>query len=238
MSVRSAGETAEGLWANWWRMGGVAGILFLALFIVGIIVEGDLPAFDEPVEKAQAWLTDNGQQYLAGDYLIGLAFVLFFLPFLSSLRGVLASAEGGAAVWSRVAFTGGLLFLIMGATASVFLGALAFSFGVVEEGDEATIRTLQYLDFYAFTGAFLALTPFFLASSLVIWQTGVLWRWLALLGIPVAVLAAISSAAYFESDPEGTLAGIGFIAGPLAGIWVLLVSVAMILKREPPAAAA
>lgn len=238
MTTQPMGMSLGGLWSNWWRVGGAAGILFLVLFIVGIIIQGDLPTFDDPVDETQAWLTDNGEQYLVGNYLIALAFLLFYLPFLSSLRGLLASAEGGAAVWSRVAFAGGFLFLIMGATASVFLGALAYSFDVVEEADESAILTLQYLDFFAVTGILFALTPFLLASSLVIWQTGALWRWLALLGLLAAVLTAIGGAAYFDSDPEGALAGIGFIGAPLAGLWVLLVSIAMIMKRDEPAAAA
>ncbi len=238
MTTQPAGMSLGGLWSNWWRVGGVAGILFLVLFIIGIIVQGDLPTFDDPVDDTQAWLSDNGEQYLVGNYLITLAFVLFFLPFLASLRGVLAAAEGGAAVWSRVAFAGGFLFLIIGATSSVFLGSLAYSFGVVEEADESAIRTLQYLDFFGFTNALFALVPFFLASSLVIWQTGVFWRWLGLVGLLLAVLAAIAGASYFGSDPEGGVAVVGFIAGPIAALWLLVVSIAMIMKQEAPASSA
>ncbi len=238
MTTQLMGVSLGGLWSNWWRVGGVAGILFLVFFIIGIIIQGDLPTFDDPVDETQAWLTDNGEQYLVGDYIISLGFLLFFLPFLSSLRGLLAAAEGGAAVWSRVAFAGGFLFLILGAASSVFLGSLAYSFGMVEEADESAIRTLQYLDFFAVRGILFALTPFLLASSLVIWQTGVFWRWLGLVGLLVAVLAAIAGASYFDSDPEGAVAQIGFIAGPLGGLWLLVVSIAMIMKQEAPASAA
>lgn len=229
---------SDNLWGNWWRMGGVAGILFLALFILGIVLQGDPPDFEDPVDKIRDWFTDNGEQYLVGNYLIGLAFVLFFLPFLASLRGLLAAAEGGAAVWSRVAFAGGLLVLIFGATASLFWGALAYSFGVVENGDEGTILTLMYLDSYGFTALPLAFVPLLLGSSLVILRTGVLWRWLALIGLAAAVFAIIGGASPLDADPEGALGGVAGIGFPLAGLWVLVLSIAMILKREAPAAAA
>src|SRR3990170_348935 len=197
----------DGLFNNWWRVGGIAGILYLVLFIAGIGVQGEVPQFDKPVDEIRDWFTDNGEQYLAGSYMVGLAFMLFFLPFLASLRGLLAAAEGGAAVWSRVAFAGGLLFLIFGATASLFWGALAYSFGVVENGDEGTVLTLMYLDSYGFATAPLAFVPFLLGSSLVILRTGVLWRWLALIGLAAAVFAIIGGASPLDADPEGALGG-------------------------------
>ncbi|MDO8611905.1 MAG: hypothetical protein Q7R32_03660 [Dehalococcoidia bacterium] len=222
---------------KWWRVGGIAGILYLVLFIAGIVVQGEVPAFDKPVDEIRDWFTDNGEQYLVGDYMVGLAFMLFFLPFLASLRGLLAAAEGGPAVWSRVAFAGGLLFLIFGATASVFWGALAYGFGVVENGDEGTIRTLMYLNSYGFTLLALALAPLLLASSLVIFRSGVLWRWLVVPGLLAGVLGIIGGASSLDSDPEGALGGLGFLAILLAALWILLVSINMILKREAPAPA-
>jgi len=222
---------------KWWRVGGVAGILFLIMFIVGIVVRGEPPTFDDPVDEIRDWFTDNGEQYLIGDYLTTLAFVFFFLPFLASLRGLLASAEGGPAVWSRVAFAGGLIFLILGAVGSSFWGTLAYSFGVVEEGEEGTIKTLMYLDQVGFTGAFMAVIPLVLGASLVTLRTGVLWRWLPLLALVVIVFVVIAGASTLTSDPDGALGGIGFIGFPFFGLWVLLVSVNMILKREAPAAA-
>lgn len=79
---------------KWWRVGGAAGVLFLIMFIVGIVLQGEAPQFDEPVDEIRDWFADNGEQYLVGDYMVGLAFVLFFLPFLASLRGLLARVEG------------------------------------------------------------------------------------------------------------------------------------------------
>ena len=229
---------ASRLLAQWWRVGGVAGIIFLALFIVGIALQGDMPSHEEPTSQIREWFADNGKQYLVGDYLIGLGVVLFFLPFLSALRSLLGVAEGGPAVWSRVALIAGTIFAALGAAQGFFFGALAYGFGVVGQGDDATVRTLMYLQFYAFSSFTLIVAPLALASSLIIWRTGVLWRWLALLGLVVGILAIIAPLAVLDADPEGALAGIGFIGMLVAGLWVLLVSAAMVMKRSLPAPSA
>lgn len=225
------------LFQKWWRVGGVFGILFVVLLLVSIVVQGGYPDYDEPIDEVREWYADNGEQFVIGNYLTGLAIFIFFLPFLSSLRGLLAAAEGGQAVWSRLTFAAGLVFLILGAVSSIFPAVLAFHFGVVKEGDldDSTIRALMYLE-YATPWA-LALVPFLLAASLVIFRTGVLWRWLAIPGAITAVLAAIAGLQTLEAEPYGGIAGIGGIAFPLSALWVLAVSINMILKRDEPAAA-
>ena len=166
---------------KWWRVGGLMGVLFLVVFFVGASVQGESVAFDDPVDEIRGWFADNGEQHLVGNYLIVLAFVLFFIPFLASLRGLLAGAEGEPAVWSWVAFSGGLALVLIGFVASLFRGTLAYAFGVAEGGDRETIRTLMYLNHLGEATFVLAFVPFVLGSSLVIARTAVLWRWLALL---------------------------------------------------------
>lgn len=228
----------EGLWSQWWRAGGVAGIVFVILFIVGIVLQADVPAHDKPASEIAAWFTDNGKQSIVADYIFGLGFVLLFLPFLVALRGLLGAAEGGAAVWSRLAFVGGVVLVVLAGAASSFWGALAYGFGVTREGDEATVRTLMYLDFHSYQGnVSLAAALFLLASSVVIWRTAALWRWLALLGLVVAVIAAITPLSLLDADPEGPVAIVGGIAVYVGWpLWLVLASVAMILKRSLPAA--
>ena len=222
---------------KWWRVGGVAGILFIIVFIVGIVLQGEAPAFDDPVDEIRDWFADNGEQYLVGHYLIVLGFVLFFLPFLSSLRGILARAEGDPAVWSWVTFLGGVLIIIVGAVAGMFWATLAYGYGIRSDGDEATIRTLMHLDLAAFSTLPMVFIPFVLGTSIVILRTGVFWRWLPIIGLIVAVFSAIGGASLLTSDHAGALGGVGAIGFIGAPIWILLLSVNMILKSEAPAAA-
>lgn len=61
-----------------------------------------------------------------------------------------------------------------------------------------------------------------------------LWRGLGGLGLLAAVLLLIGSAWPIEGDDEGTIA-IGYYAGlPLSLLFVLISSVAMIMRKEPP----
>ena len=104
-----------GFFDKWWRLGGVFGILFVIMFIVGISVQGEYPDFDAPSDEVRDWFADNGEQFIVGDYLLALAFMVLFPVFLVSLFGLLSAAEGGAAVWSRLALLGGVLYVVMAA---------------------------------------------------------------------------------------------------------------------------
>jgi len=222
---------------KWWRVGGAAGILFLIMFIVGIALTGDAPTLDESTDEIRDWYTDNGDQFLVGNYIFGLAFAFFFFPFLAGLQSLLASAEGGPRMWSKVAFAGGLAFFVFGGVASLFWATLAYSFGVVEQGDDVPIKTMMYLDQVGTATFPLPLIALVLGTSLVSLRSGVLWRWLSLLALVVAVFVVINGANTLSSDTDGALGGIGFIAFPAFALWVLLTSINMILKREAPAAA-
>lgn len=222
---------------RWWRLGGVAGILFLIMFIAGIVLTGDSPTLDESTDEIRDWYTDNGDQFLVGNYIIGLAFAFFFFPFLAGLQSLLASAEGGPRMWSKVAFAGGLAFLIFGAVTSFFWATLAYSFGVVEQGEDVPIKTIMYLDHVGTATFPLPLVALVVGTSLVSLRTGVLWRWLSVLAPLVVVFVVINGANTLSSDTDGALGGIGGIAFPLTGLWILLVSINMILKKEAPARA-
>jgi len=221
---------------KWWRVGGAAGILFIVMFIAGIAVTGDSPTLDNSTDEIRNWYTDNGDQFLVGSYIIGLAFAFFFFPFLAGLRSLLAAAEGGPRMWSSVAFAGGLAFLIFGAIGSFFWATLAYSFGVVEQGDDVPIRTLMHLDLVGTATFPMPLIALVVGTSLVSLRTGVLWRWLSVLALVVVVFVVINGANTLTSDTDGALGGIGFIAFPAAALWVLLASINMVLKREAPAA--
>jgi hypothetical protein len=206
------------------------------MFAIGIVLQGEPPDIDSPVDEIRDWFADNGEQYLVGDYVIGLGFVLFFLPFLASLRGILARAEGDPAVWSWVTFLGGVVIIMVAAVAGMFWATLAYGYGIRSDGDEATIRTLMHLDLAGFTVLPMAFIPFVLGTSLVILRTGVFWRWLPIVGLIVAVFAAIGGASLLTSDTDGALGGVGAIGFIGAPIWIILISVNMILKNEAPAA--
>ena len=222
---------------KWWRVGGVAGILFVIMVIVAAGLSGDTPTFDKPADEIRDWFADNGDQFLVGNFIFGLAFAFFFFPFLAGLRSLLGAAEGGPRVWSTVAFAGGVSWLALGAVVSLFWATLAFSFGVVEQGDDVPVKTLMYLDQVGTAVLTLPLIPLILGATLVSLRTRVLWRWLAAIAAVAIVFDVINGANTLSSDADGALGGVGFIGFLASALWILLVSVNMILKREAPAPA-
>ena len=227
---------ASGMLDRWWRWGAAAGILFVVLFIVGLIVQGSTPSVDDPVTKVKDYFLDHRDRWLVGDYLIGLAFLLFFLPFLSCLRGLLARAEGDEAVWSRVVFAAGIAFLVVGAATSLAQGALAY--GAVAHAGDDVIQTLTDIDYYGFTTISLAAGVLVLAASIVILRTGILWAWLGGLGLLEAVIAVIAPLAVLSRDPDSALGILGFIAFIGFGVWIILVAVGMWMTKALPDRAA
>jgi hypothetical protein len=224
---------------QWWRLGGILGIGFIILFVVGIIIiQGEGVSFDDPMEKIRSYWVDDGNQYLIGDYIGGLGFVFFFLPFLVILRGLLAWVEGGPNVWSWVTFAAGFLSIMIGAAASASWGALAMGAAEHPDVDDSSIRSLMYVDAYAFSALGYGLALMVLAASIVIYRTGVLWRWLAPLGLIVAAGLVLSPLYVIDAQQdEGFFGIVGFIGFIGVMIWVLIVSVGMIMKRELPARA-
>jgi hypothetical protein len=228
----------QGLLGQWWRLGGALGIAFIVIFmVIGFGAQGETPFHSDDVAEIRAYWEDDGEAYLLGDYVIGLAVLLLYIPFLCAFRLLLGQAEGGVQLWSRVAFTAGFLFVVIAATAATAWTALAFA---ASELDDESVRLLMYVDFAAWNAAPFAVGTMLLASSLVIYQTGVLWRWLAILGAIVGVCALIAPAGIIGLEPtedpeEGIFSILGLVTFLGFAIWLLLTSIAMVMRKEEPA---
>ena len=226
----------DALWRQWWRVGGMFGIGFVILFIIGpIFLTGDTPSRGDSIEDIRKFFADDGEMYLVGDYIGGIAFVFFFLPYLVTLRWVLGSGEGWPPIWSWLTVLGGVSMLVLGGTSAVFFGTLAISVDNPEMIDDSAVRLLMEMSTYAFTGFSLTLALFVASASLVVLRTGVLWRWLAALGLLAAILLVIGASWPIDGDEEGAFAIPGFIGAPLTLLWILLSSIKMIMMKEEPA---
>jgi hypothetical protein len=221
---------------QWWRLGGYFGIGFVVLFIVAIIAQqamtGEPPSFDDPIQEIRAYWEDEGQGYLIADYLFALSLFLFFVPFVVSLRALLGAAEGGGQVFSRTAQAAGILTAAIIAAAATPWAALALG---AENINDATMTALMYFDAAAWNAVPYAFALLVLAASLVISVTGVLWRWLGILGALVGVSALISPLWIVTGDYEGPLGILGFVAFIGLALWILATSIAMVLRKVEPA---
>jgi hypothetical protein len=232
-SQRPAPKSAALL--RWPRVAGMLGLAWFVLFAVGgIALQGEPPAYDSPISEIRDFFSDDGQRYLVGDYIVNLAFVLLFLPFVAVLRGLLGDAEGGLQIGSRLAFAGALALVVLGGGATAFLDAVALG-GAGPELSDSTIRALLYADAVAIAALGIAAALFVLAASFVIWTTGVLWRWLAMVGAGAGVLLIIGAAFPIEQDANGVLWGIRFASFISLAVFVLLSSAALLSSAESQA---
>jgi hypothetical protein len=215
---------------RWQQVAGAAGILFVVCFVAGLLVQGDVPTYDEGGEAIAAWFADNGDQYLAGDFIVGLGFILFYVPFLIGVTTRLRAAEGDPPFWSRVALVGGIFFPLAGLAGGISHVGLALLEGDVSPEVAAMASAASFHGLGA-AGAVAAILMG--AASVVILRTGAFWKWLGWLGGLLAACAVVGSAAIVENDPEGVFALIGFIGFIGLGVWIIAASVALLQPRAP-----
>jgi len=206
------------------RVGGVAGILGVGLFIAGILIQGNVPMLDDSPATALAWFQQNDTKYLTGDLIIGLGVVLGLLPFFACMYAYLSDAEGSRAAWSRLGLIGALIWVVLGAMSSMFFGALAVVAGDIK--NEEIVRLVQGAQFYGFGGMNVVLVLFFAGSSLAIFRTGAAWAGAAWLGLLGAILSLLSAAAPLAGQ-SSVFDVCGMASTLILGVFVVLVSYRM-----------
>ena len=175
-----------GRWAQWAPIGG---LVFIVLFIVGIILYST-PDVDNTPEQIGSFYDDKGNraELIICGYLLALAGVFFFW-FLGSLRARLLEAEGGSGRLTSVVFASGVVFVAMLMTAA---GSFMFVAGEITFADAPVDPEIQRVipdigwSFLLIGGAFSAIAMI-CATSVLIQRTGVMPAWIAWLGFVIAV---------------------------------------------------
>ena len=221
---------ADGWLGNWLVIGGIAGIVFVVLFIIGIGTQGDVPQYTDSTEEISTYFADHSDRYLIGDLIIGIAILVFYLPFLACLVALLWNAMRVVSPWPILALIAGILFPAAGVAAGVFNGALALLEG--NTSDEVVLA-FSAASFYGFSLGSATVALLVLASSIVILQTGLFPRWLAWLGLLVAIAGILGIASVLDNDPEGLFGFITFlIVFPGFGIWIVGIAINMLRRRD------
>jgi hypothetical protein len=193
-----------------------AGILFsILLAAIFWLLRSSIP--ENPLE-AGAWLTTNSSKVGLALNLVPFAGV-FFLWFIGVLRDRLGIREDR--FFATVYLGSALLFLAMLFTAAAVIGAILLVFSA-EPGkmlDSTTLlsaRAFAYnlMNIYAIKMA----GVFMISTSTVIIYTGMVPRWIAILGFALALVLLLGS--YYITW--------GFAVLPL---WVLLISVYVLIDN-------
>jgi hypothetical protein len=217
---------------SWTRLAGVCGLGWFVLFAVGgIILQGEPPAYDQPIAEVRQFFDDHGQRYLAGDYLAELAFVFLFLPYIVGLRSHLGAAEKGGQIGSRLVFGGGVATVVVGAASTAFLDSVALAEGSSALND-STIHALLYADAVAIAGIDMPAALTALAAAVVILRTRALPWWLAPIGAGAGGLLVVGSAFPLEGNADGVFWTIRFIGFISFALFVVLTSFNLIASEQ------
>jgi hypothetical protein len=175
-------------WARLERFAPLTGIVAVALWIVGVIVQesSELSDKDRP-EEILAVLQSDANTIIAGGVIFAFG-VPFFIWFLGSLRSTLFAAEGGVGRLSSIAYGSGML-----AALSLILQVAPSVQGAFDEDDLSpeAAQALQSVGEAAFAGTEFTLIAMFAAVGLIILRTRVLGAWLGWVSLAIALLLAI-----------------------------------------------
>ena len=170
------------------RYTGVAGILFVILYVIPALTWGGIRP-DQPATSVASELINHRGAAVVSAYLL-LAGSVALLVFAA---GMSRAAAGGASTrnLSAIAFGAGLLSAALLAVANALLGALG---GYIITGSAAeTIRALNGLWDGLSTVSGLFLGVFAIAVSLLAFDTRMLARWMRWLGVVAGVVLIIGS---------------------------------------------
>ena len=209
------------------RWTALSGIVFVVLMLTGAFFVIDVPAPDASTQEIAGYLADSGNhtRNIVGAYLWVLG-GLAFLGFVAGLRAVLRRAEGDPGTLSSLVFGAGVVFTAVWSVSAAALAAVAYSVGFADApvSDPDLVRVLPQLgSLLLLLGGGFAGILLVLATSMLIFRTRVLQRWLAWFGILVAI-ALVFDVTYMNILP--------LVA------WVLFASIALLMRQDETATAA
>jgi hypothetical protein len=200
------------------RLGGVCGLLYVLLMVSAYVVGyPDAPTATSGVREVLGYFGTSAGTFVFFNGTLQLLSTFFFLWFLGVLYGVLRRAEGVDGVLSAVVLAGGTLFIILscvGYSVEILYPATLERFvNFVPEAQRAfeTLALSAWLYHFCQVGDAVMIS----AASLVVLGSGILPRWLALVGFLAAILALL----HFLFPLLGAVSGL---------VWVTLVSALML----------
>ena len=171
----------------------IAAILFALLYGASLFGVMDLPEGGDSDQDVLAAFadSDNRTGLIVGTYLLAAA-GLSFLWFLASLRATVRRHEETSRL-STLVLAGGVVYVVMLFAAGASFGVLPLAVAVdeisVAQIDPDLARVLVNLGFVSLlVYGLMAAAAMVLAASIAGLRTGMLPRWLAWAGLPVAVL--------------------------------------------------
>ncbi len=200
------------------RAGGICGLLYVLLMVPSYIVGyPDAPTAESSAQDVVGYFGASPGTFVLANGTLAIFSSFFFLWFLGALHGLLrrAEREGGL---SSAALAGGTMFVVLasaGYAAEIIYPATLLRFQNFVPDVQVAFSSLV-LSSWLYNFCQVGTSVMVAATSFVALGTGVLPRWLALVGLVVAVLALL----HFLLPLVGAVAGL---------VWVALVSALMLV---------
>lgn len=211
---------------NWDRIAGIAGVIFIVLFIVTFFTP-EVPSPDTPADEMAAAVTADADGHVFGVFLHFLMDVLF-LVFLAGLWSRFRRWEGAGGFFSGLFAIAGAVFY---ATSLVTEGLYLALVKAAQTADPSVLPPLALLEDWVGTAGVPAIVAMFGGATGAILTTRALPGWLGWLGAVTALVLLVALAAVFTDDNEAGVTGMaGAIGFLLYLVWVLATSVVLVLK--------
>jgi len=217
------------------RFAGMAAITFVVLYLVALFVfiPSGLPDSGDPASKVLAYAHVHRSALLTSAFLQSLA-VIPWIAFVSGVVVMMRRSEGETGVWSMMAAIAGAIAATMALVACALGAMLVYRSAA---GDAGLARTLLDGNAIMFAMGGLALGVFVFAASQGLARAGAVARWVAPLGLFVALVQIVGAAAYARGDgffsPQGTYS---YIAGFSFAVWAIACGVELMREHAPVAA--
>ena len=215
-----------------------AGIGFAVFTLVGFLLPGAPPKADDPTAKITAFFGDHRKELLIGNFLIGLA-ALMYLWFLGAFRSYLRAAEGGEGRLSAAAFGGGVAGIVLLLVGAGVINGVTLDLAKHGGGSPDVVRAVFDASGAFFAIAGFAFAAFFAAASCSGARSGALPSWAYWTGSVVALIQVLGGISLFATS--GAFASGGafttFVAPTTGTLWVVAISV-LLMRRDgvPPVA--
>lgn len=203
----------------------LAGVAFVVILLIGSFAGPPPPQPGDPVEEIRSHYVDHATGVQIYVYASALSAVFFLLFVVSVQQAVLRLGEAYREAASAVAGAG---LLVLAATLAGVAPGGVLSFEASSAGDD-TVRALFALgDMTLNVGDFM-LTVVVGVPSLVALGTRLLPRWIAWLGVVLALAWAVAAVSIFaETGPmAGANGPYGFSVVLVFLVWVTATSIAL-----------
>jgi hypothetical protein len=223
------------------KWAGVAGVAFVVLLVVSIVLVSPAPSADKSTMKIVNWFVGHRETTFISGVLTVLS-TLAFLWFLGYLHHMLSMRAGKARGLSSILLTSGIYTVTVATVATLPTAALAVTAnrpGIApSDGVVHLLADLTNLS-HSMTGVGLAV---FLAALALLLSNGVLrprWAsWIAYIGAVLSVLGSVSGYFVSKAGKANPVSFLGLIGTVFFVVVVLAVSIMLLrmpAEEETPA---